>query len=137
MSKITKLSWKPLTWPKYLYNHYKKIQDITLTWPNWVVKTPKKLRCVWLKYPWDVKNHKVVLKTSNMTKISLQSLKKNPRYHSNMAKLSGFDAIMVIFKIFSILIILGIFSATLFIFSVFFLIINFESLKMYFSHFTG
>ena len=39
-----------------------------------------------------------------MTEISLQSLKKNPRYHSNMAKLSGFNAIMVIFKIFSILI---------------------------------
>ena len=53
-----------------------------------------------------------------------------------MAKLSGFDAIMVIFKNFSILIILGIFNATLFIFSVFF-IINFESLKMYFSHFIG
>ena len=69
-----------------------------------------------------------------MTKISLQSLKKNSRYHSNMAKLSGFDAIMVIFKIFSIVIILGIFSATLFIFSDFFFI-NFESLKLYFSHF--
>ena len=40
-----------------------------------------------------------------------------------MAKLSGFDAIMVIFKIFSILIILGIFSTTLFIFNVFLLLI--------------
>ena len=62
------------------------------------------MRCVWLKYQRDVKNHQVVLKTSNMTEISLQSLKKNPRYHSNMAKLSGFNAIMVLFKIFSILI---------------------------------
>ena len=52
-----------------------------------------------------------------------------------MAKLSGFHAIMVIFKIFSILIILGIFSATLFIFNVFY--INFESLKMYFNNFIG
>ena len=54
-----------------------------------------------------------------------------------MAKSSGLNAIMVSFKIFSILVILGIFSATLFIFSVFFLKINFESLKMYFSHFIG
>ena len=38
------------------------------------IKTPKKLRCAKLKYPWDVKNHLVVLKTFNMTKISLQSL---------------------------------------------------------------
>ena len=56
-----------------------------------------------------------------------------------MAKLSGLNAIMVSFKIFSILVILGIFSATLFIFNVFFFFfnINFESLKKYFSHSIG
>ena len=54
-----------------------------------------------------------------------------------MAKLSGLNAIMVSFKIFSILVILGIFSATLFIFNVFFFNINFESLKNYFSHSIG
>ena len=54
-----------------------------------------------------------------------------------MAKLSGLNAIMVSFKIFSILVILGIFSTILFIFSIFIIVINFESLKMYFSHFIG
>ena len=40
-----------------------------------------------------------------------------------MANMSGFDAIIVIIKKISMLIILGIFSATLFIFSVFLLLI--------------
>ena len=45
-----------------------------------------------------VKNHQTFWETSNMTKISSQSLKK-PKYHSNTTKFSDFDAITITLKV--------------------------------------